>query len=220
DLVNRDVIQLSEIERGPEMRALIRLLAVRSGQLLIPGSLGNDLGLSRQTVNRYLSLLEEVFLIKRIPAWSRNLDSRAVAAPKSPFVDSGIAANLLDMDSARLRKPGGHLGPLLEGFVTMEIARQLTWSRERVELFHYRTKDKIEVDIVLENRRGEVVAMEVKASATVRGEDFRGLRRLADRLGDDLIAGIVLYTGPETVAFGPRFSAMPISVIWETPPHS
>src|SRR5262249_51271835 len=131
DLVTRDGIQFLEIEVGPEMRALIRLLAVRSGQLLIPGSLGNDLGLSRQTVNRYLSLLEEVFLIKRIPAWSRNLDSRAVAAPKSAFVDSGIAANLLDMDSARLRKPGGHLGPLLEGFVTMEIARQLTWSRER-----------------------------------------------------------------------------------------
>jgi uncharacterized protein len=220
DLVNRDVIQLSEIERGPEMRALIRLLAARSGQLLVPGSLGSDLGLSRQTVNRYLSLLEEVFLIKRIPAWSRNLHSRAVAAPKSAFVDSGIAANLLDMDDARLRQPGGHLGPLLEGFVTMEIARQLTWSQERVELFHYRTKDKVEVDIVMENRRGEVVAMEVKASATVRGDDFRGLRHLADRLGNDLIAGIVLYTGPETLAFGPRLRAMPISIIWETPPPS
>jgi uncharacterized protein len=215
DLVNRDVIQLAEVERGPEMRALIKLLAVRSGQLLVPGSLGNDLGLSRQTVSRYLSLLEEVFLIKRIPAWSRNLNSRAVATPKSAFVDSGIAANLLDMDAARLRQPGGHLGPLLEGFVTMEIARQLTWSQERVELFHYRTKDKVEVDIVLENRRGEVVAIEIKASATVRGEDFRGIQHLADRLGDDLIAGIVLYTGPETLAFGPRFRAMPVSVIWE-----
>jgi predicted AAA+ superfamily ATPase len=91
----------------------------------------------------------------------------------------------------------------------MEIARQLTWSQERAELFHYRTKDKVEVDIVLENRRGEVVAMEVKASATVRGEDFRGLRHLADRLGDDLIAGIVLYTGPETLSFGSRLLAMP-----------
>jgi uncharacterized protein len=215
DLVNRDVIQLSEIERGPEMRALIRLLAVRSGQLLVPGALGNDLGLSRQTVNRYLGLLEEVFLIKRIPAWSRNLGSRAVAAPKSAFVDSGIAANLLDMDAARLRQPGGHLGPLLEGFVTMEIARQMTWSEERVELFHYRTKDRVEVDIVLENRRGEVVAIEVKASATVRGEDFRSIRHLADRLGDEMVAGIVLYTGPDTLSFGPRLRVMPISVVWE-----
>ncbi|WP_205830109.1 MULTISPECIES: DUF4143 domain-containing protein [unclassified Microbispora] len=80
----------------------------------------------------------------------------------------------------------------------MELARQLTWSDERVELFHYRTKDKVEVDAVLENRQGRVVGVEVKASSTVRADDFRGLRHLADRLGDDFVAGIVLYTGTQT----------------------
>jgi predicted AAA+ superfamily ATPase len=70
DIVNRDVIQLSEIERGPQMRALIRLVAARSGQLLVPGALGSELGLPQPTVKRYLALLEEVFLIRRIPAWS------------------------------------------------------------------------------------------------------------------------------------------------------
>lgn len=99
DLINRDVIQLSEIERGPEMRALVGLLAARSSQLVIPGALGNELDLSRQT---------EVFLIKRIPAWSRNLSFRAVAAPKIAFVDSGIAATLLDLDVARQPTPTGH----------------------------------------------------------------------------------------------------------------
>lgn len=187
DLINRDVIQLSEIERGPEMRALTRLVAARSGQLVVPGTLGNELGLSRQTVGRYLSLLEEVFLIKRIPAWSRNIGSRAVSTPKGAFVDSGIAADLLGLDAAGLRQPGGRLGLLLEGFVAMEIARQLTRSRERAELYHYRTKDGVEVDIVLENRRGQVVAIEVKASATVRAEDFSGIRHLANRIGDSLV---------------------------------
>jgi len=86
DLINRDVIQLSEIERGREMRALVRLLAARSGQLLVSAALGNELGVSRQTVSRYLELLEEVFLIKRIPAWSRNLSSRAVSTPKLAIV--------------------------------------------------------------------------------------------------------------------------------------
>lgn len=199
------------------MRALTRLLAARSGQILVSSSVGDELGLSRQTVNRYLSLLEEVFLIKRIPAWSRNANSRAVATPKGAFVDSGIAANLLGQDVTRLQQPGAHLGALLESFVTMEIARQLTWSHERAELFHYRTKDKVEVDIVLENRRGQVVAMEVKASATVKGEDFRGIRHLASRLGDDFAVGMVLHTGPDTVAFGPRLRAVPISAIWEVP---
>ncbi|MGH3609399.1 MAG: ATP-binding protein, partial [Pseudonocardiaceae bacterium] len=96
DLINRDVIQLSEIERGAEMRAFTRLLAARSGQLVVTASMGSALGLSRNTIVRYLSLLEEVFLIKRIPAWSRNLSTRAVGTPKVAMVDSGIAANLLD----------------------------------------------------------------------------------------------------------------------------
>src|SRR5437867_1450180 len=103
---------------------------------------------------------------------------------------------------------------MLEGFVAMEVARQLIWVQTRAELYHYRTKDKVEVDIVLEDRRGRVVAVEVKASSTVRSEDFAGLRHLADRLGGDLLAGIVLYTGPQTLPFGPRPRAMPISALW------
>jgi hypothetical protein len=215
DLVNRDVIRLSEIERGPEMHALTRLLAARSGQLLVPGALGGELGLPRDTVNRYLRLLEEVFLIKRIPAWSRNLSARAVSTPKLAMVDSGIAANLCGLDDTILREAGGPLGPLLEGFVISELARQLTWSEQDIELFHYRTKDKVEVDVILENSRRQVVAIEVNA-ATVKREDFRGLGHVADRLGKDLLAGFVLYTGTETLPFGPRFRAVPLSALWET----
>ncbi|GAA3114927.1 ATP-binding protein [Planomonospora alba] len=218
DLIARDVSQLSEIERTAEMRALVRLLAARSGQLLVPAALGNEVGLSASTVHRYLGLLEEVFLIKRIPAWSRNLSSRAVGTPKVAFVDSGVAANLLGADARSLLRPGGVFGPLLEGFVLMELARQLTWSRERVELFHYRTKDKVEVDAVLENRQGRVVGVEVKASSTVRPDDFKGLRHLADRLGDDFVAGVVLYTGAQTLPFGEHLRAMPVSALWETAP--
>lgn len=215
DVINRDVIQLSEIERGPEMHALTRLIAARSGQLLVLGALGNVLGLAHPTVKRYVGWLEEVFLLKRIPPWSRNLSTRAVGTPKVAMVDSGIAANLLGLDASRLRQPASPLGPLLEGFVTMEIARQLTWCEQRADLYHYRTKDKVEVDIVLENRRGEVVAIDVKAASTVRGEDFRGIRHLADRIGDDLVAGIVLYTGEQTLPFGPRFRAIPVGAVWE-----
>ncbi|MFC7623159.1 ATP-binding protein [Microlunatus sp. GCM10028923] len=215
DLVNRDVIQISEIERVPELRTLISMLAAQSGQLLVPGTLASRLGLPQSTVSRYLALLEEVFLIKRIPAWSRNLSARAVSTAKIALVDSGIAANLLGQDALGLRRPDSQIGGLLEGFVAMEIARQLTWSRTRAELFHYRTKDKVEVDLVLEDRRGRAVAIEVKASATVRAEDFKGINHLETRLGDDLIAGIVFYTGSETLSFGHKKRAVPISALWE-----
>jgi hypothetical protein len=215
DLVTRDIRQLSEIARTREMVTLLRLLAARSGQLLVENSLSNDVGLSATTIRRYLGLLEEVFLIRRVPAWSRNLSSRATAAPKLAFVDAGIAANLLDTDERSLVRPDSPFGPLLEGFVLMELARQLTWSDERAELFHYRTRDKVEVHAVVQNRQGHVVGIETKASSTVRAEDFRGLRHLANRLGDDFVAGIVLYTGPETLSFGDRLRAMPIGALWE-----
>ncbi len=216
DLVARDVSQLSEIERTAEMRALIRLLAARSGQLLVANAVGSEARLPASTVHRYLALLEEVFLIKRIPAWSRNVSTRAIGTPKLAFVDSGIAANLVGADVRSLLRPGGPFGPLLEGFVLMELARQLTWSRQRAELFHYRTKDKVEVDAVLENRQGQVVGIEIKASSTVAAGDFRGLRHLAGRIGGDFIAGIVFYTGAQTLPFGPRLRAVPVSALWQT----
>jgi len=215
DLIARDVSQLSEIERPAQMRALLRLLAGRSGQLLVANALSNELQLSASSVHRYLGLAEEVFLVKRVPAWSRRVSRRAVGTPKLCFVDSGIAANLLAADARTLLRPGGPFGPLLEGFVTMELARQLRWSRHRVELSHYRTKDGVEVDDVLEDRSGRMVGIEVKASSTVRPDDFRGLRHLAGLVGDDLVAGLVLYTGSQSLPFGPRMRALPVCSLWE-----
>lgn len=215
DIINRDVMQISEIEKAPVMRAMTRMLAARSGQLLVPAILAKELGLPQPTVARYLTLLEEVFLIKRLPSWSRRIGGRSIGTSKVAMVDSGVAASLGGLDTHALRQPGRNFGGLLEAFVAMEIARQLTWSQQRAELFHYRTKDKVEVDLVVENRAGQVLAFDVKASSAVRAEDFRGLRHLADRIGEDLIVGAVLYTGQETLPFGPRFRAIPISAVWE-----
>jgi predicted AAA+ superfamily ATPase len=214
-LIDREVRQLSEIERAPQLSMLIRLLAARSSLLVPAGSLESELAISRPTVARYLRLLEAVYLIKRVPGWSRNLGTRVTATPKLIFVDSGIAARLLALDAHTLRRPGAPFGPLLEGFVISELARQLTWSGELAELYHYRDHDKVEVDAVLENRQGQVVGVEVKAASTVRSEDFNGLRRLADKLADDFLVGIVLYTGATTLPFGPKLRAMPVSAVWE-----
>jgi predicted AAA+ superfamily ATPase len=100
----------------------------------------------------------------------------------------------------------------------MELARQATWSQTQAELFHYRTKDQVEVDAVLDSRRGKVVGIEVKAASTVGQEDFRGLHHLAQRLSDDFVAGLVLYPGQQTLSFGLRLRAMPVSALWEVPP--
>ncbi len=107
---------------------------------------------------------------------------------------------------------------MIETFVLMELARQLTWSAERARLHHYRTKDKTEVAAILETPDGRVLAIEVKAGATVRTEDLAGLRHLAHRLGRRLVAGYVLYTGQHTLPFGDRLRALPVDALWHATP--
>ena len=214
-LIDRDVQQLSDIQRKSELRRMVRLLAARSATVITPGSLESALSLSRPTIARYLQALDEIFLVKRIPGWSRNLGTRATASSKLIFVDSGIAAHEVSADAHAMLRPGSPFGPLLESFVLSELARQLTWSTESADLYHYRDKAQFEVDAVMENRRGQVIGVEVKAASTVRADDFRGLRRLADRLGDDFLAGFVLYTGTATLPFGEKMRAVPVSALWQ-----
>jgi len=216
DLVNRDVTQLSSIEYGRQMRQLITILAGRVGGLLVPSKIATQVGLPRATVERYLALLEEVFLIKRIPAWSRGMTTRATNTPKLAFVDSGVAVAMLGQDETSLGRITSDVGGVLESFVAMELSRQATWTSQTVDLFHYRTRDNVEVDIVLQNRRGQVVGIEVKASTTASDDDFAGLRHLRARLGDDMLAGIVLYLGSQTLPFGEGLRAIPVSALWTT----
>lgn len=215
DMINRDVRQVSEIERPADLRRLLGVLAARMASLLVPGTLAGELNVPATTVKRYLDLLELVFLVRRVPAWSTNLTTRAVSTPKLIFLDSGLAGHLAGITLRRVALPTTPIGPLVENFVLAELARQLSWGAESVTLHHYRDRDGNEVDAVLEHASGEIVAIEVKAAETVRADDFRGIRHLERKLGDRLIAGFVLYAGGQTLPFGDRLRAVPMAVLWD-----
>jgi predicted AAA+ superfamily ATPase len=214
DMINRDVRQVTEVERPADLRRLLNVLAAQMATLPVPGTMAGALNLPASTLKRYLDLLELLFLVRRVPAWATNLTTRAVATPKLIVLDSGLAGHLVGITRRRADHPTAPIGPLLENFVLAELARQLTWAAEPVTLHHYRDRDGYEVDAVLEHPSGDVVAIEVKAAETVRGEDFRGIRRLARRLGDRLLAGIVLYAGQQPLPFGERLRAVPICALW------
>jgi predicted AAA+ superfamily ATPase len=217
-LIERDVLELANIERHGELLKLLALLAARAGALLVPSVLAGQSGIPRTTLVRYLELLSSVFLIKSIPAWSPGQAYRAIGTPKLAFVDSGVACHLLGQDAHRLGEPGGAAGAMTENFAIMELARQLAWSQTRGRLFHYRTKDKLEVDAVIETPDGRVLGIEVKAGATVRTEDLAGLRNLARQAGDRFVAGFVLYTGQQTLPFGEKLRAVPLDALWHVAP--
>ena len=220
DLVNRDVRQLTEIERPADMRRLVNLVAAGTASLAVPAALASRLQVPASTVKRYLNLLDLLFITRRIPAWSTNLTTRAVATPKLVLTDSGLAAHLTGMSLRRARQPTAPVGPLVETFVLGELTRQLALTDQPVRLYHYRDRDQYEVDAVLESASGELVACEVKAAETVRSEDFRGIQRLSRRLGDQLVAGVVLYAGGQPLPFGDRLRAWPISALWTLNPEA
>jgi len=218
DLIDRDVAQLAELPRRDQLHRLLRGLASRAAQPVAVNGLANELDLPATTVERHLALLEEVFLVKRIPAFSPGRPGRATSQRKLLFVDTGLAAHLRGLTGQRLRQDRALLGPLLENLVLGELARQLTWSDEPATLQHYRTKDGVEIDAVLEHHDGRVVAIEVKAAATVHARDMRHLTHLRERLGDRFHAGLVLHLGPTSASFGDRLAVVPVEAVWQTPP--
>ncbi len=212
DIMVRDVRQVADIERVADMRRLIALLGGRCGCLLNMASLARELTITEPTVRRYIQILETIYVIQLIPAWSSGATGRVMRAPKLMFVDSGLVNYL--------QAPGGagQGGGLMENFVMSELARQLTWAETSASLFHYHDREGREVDAVLEDSTGRIVGIEVKSAQTIRPEDLHGLRYLKEKLGSRMHAGYVLYCGEESLSFGDGIGCLPISALWTARP--
>ncbi len=220
-VVQRDVLDIRLIRQREALPQLLRALVGQTGQLLNVAQAAERAGLSRAVGLDYLQLLEAVFLVRRLAAWGRTLSSRAGASPKLHVVDSGVGGWLLGLGSARLarRDPAAlqQYGHLLESFAVHEILKQVGWLDELPQAGHFRTKDGLEVDLVLELFDGRVAAVEVKAGTVVRAEDCRGLAALRDRLGSSFIGGVVLYAGELAYQVADRLFAVPLDRLWIPP---
>ena len=214
-LAERDVPDIAPVGKRDEMVRLIDHAAVSAGQLLNMSGLGARLGVNGKTVDRWLVLLEHMFLIRRVRAWHSSQLKRLVRTPKLQFLDSGLLAALLRTEAADISRDRQKLGPLLESFVHGEIAKAAALSDEMTTVTHYRDKDGVEVDLVLERSPGAIVGIEVKARATAHPRDFRGLRRLKETVGDRFACGIVLHDGERIQRTGPGLFAMPVRMLWE-----
>jgi hypothetical protein len=213
-IVQRDVRDIAEVDKLDPLRRLLQILAHYSGQLTNFTQIGGQLGIDDKTARKYIGIFEQLFLVHRLPPWFRNRINRLVKTPKLHFLDSGLLASMLGLTAERIVKDRSGFGPLLETFVFSEVVKQTEWLDESCTLHHYRDKDQDEVDIVVENEQGAMVAIEIKASATVRTSDFKGIRKLKNICGDDLKLGVVLYDGTTVVPFGDRLYAAPVSCVW------
>lgn len=214
-LAERDVSDIAAVTKLDEMVRLIDHAAVSAGQLLNMSQLGSRLGVDSKTVDRWLALLEHMFVVRRVRAWRRSGLKRLVKAPKLHFLDAGLLAALRQQGAAKIAGDRQLLGPLLECFVYAELAKVVALSAETATISHYRDKDGLEVDFVVEKSSGEIVGIEVKASATLRPRDFRGLERLREAAGERFVRGIVLHDGEHVQQTGSRLFGMPVSMLWD-----
>lgn len=213
-IVQRDVRDIAQIEQLSLMPKLLAVLAEHSGQLINYTSIGKTLGLNHVTTRKYAGIFESIYLVHTLQPWFSNRLKRLVKSPKLHFLDSGLLAAMRDVSPEVVRKDKTSFGPILETFVFSELQKIVTWSDQRCTFSHFRDKDKNEVDIVLENRRGEVVGIEVKASATVSPKDFSGMRKLAEASGKKFVQGLVLYDHDQVVPFADNMFAAPLSSLW------
>ena len=213
-VLQRDVRELANIEQLTEIPNLLTLLATRSGTLLNFAELSRTAAIAQSTLKRYFALLEMLFLVVRVPSWERNPGKRLVKAPKVFLPDSGLLNYLMGTTLESMSAKPGLPGGVVETFVLAELLKHLAFSEARLSLWHYRTQTNIEVDFILENRLGQITGIEVKASATVDGKDFKGLRHLQETEATIFQRGIVLYGGREVVPFGENLWAVPLSLWW------
>lgn len=215
-IVERDIHDISQVKDGGDVGRFLEYMSHQTAQLLNVTETAKALGHTRATVEKYLSILEKLYLLRRLPAWHRNAQKRLVKSPKIHICDSGLAAALSGITESMWIEKRGQFGHLLESFIVQQISIQAGRMRTKTRLWHYRDIDKVEVDCVI-TQDNRTWGVEVKASATVGPPDAMGLRRLAAQAGRDFQGGIILYDGNSTLPLEKELKiyAVPISKLWE-----
>ena len=211
-IIQRDVQEITRIRNLDILPKLLNLAASQTARLFVAAELASPFALSRPTIREYLVLLERIFLLEQLQPWHSNRLSRLIKTPKLHLSDTGLACALLKINSQALYQDKALLGQLLESFIYQELRKQADWHEHEVSFYHFRNKDKVEVDIILQQGQ-QIAGIEVKAAATVTTQDFKGLIKVREASGEQFATGVVLYDGDAVLPFGDRLLAVPISYV-------
>ena len=220
----RDILALSGIRSDADLNALLLWAAAATSQELNIARTSQKLGISPPTLRSYLEWLETVRLVHRLWPWSRNHVAKAAKRPKIHVTDTGLVAALLGIDSSALSSPSSTIsGALLESFVVNEVTRQLSAAdHPRVRLSQFRDRNgRYEVDLILEQGDGAMIAMEVKATSSPAAQHVETLTWLRDRMDrvdpGSFKAGYLLHTGKTCLTISDRIHLRPIAALWLEP---
>ena len=214
DIANIENVQVDTLSH---LSKLLKVLAGQVSSLVNYTSIAKSIGIADKTVAKYVKILEALYIIKLIPSYSNNVLKQVTKSPKVHFIDSGLASYLLNtsVESSMLGQ-NQHLGNLVETFVYTELIKHQSNANEDIEIYHFRDTAQKEVDFVLESSLGDVVAIEVKSSSTIKSEYFKGLLALTKTIGNKNFKGIVFYGGDKVLPYkieDYQFWAIPLKVL-------
>ena len=216
-VLDHDANELSGLAHIDRLHTIFKILAANPSQIYVNANFAREVRIPESSMRGYIKLLEDLCLIKVLPAWGKNISKRAQSRPKVIVSDTGVASNLNDYSKDFLAhiENGNALGSIFEAFILAEILKQQTWSDTSFTPYHFRDKDGKEVDLILELRTGEIIAIEVKAASSFTKKDFAGMQLLREMLGGKFLCGILLYTGTEILPIGDKLFCAPASAIWQ-----
>jgi len=215
-ILQKDIRELANIEGLTEIPNVLKLIATRVGRTINMSDISRLSGIKNTTLKRYVTLLEHIFLIVKIPAWTKNTEGQFVKSPKVYLNDTGLLNHLIGLEDESFLEQRSNAGAYLENFIVMEIIKQLSWSDLYLKPYHFSIHRGSEVDLVLEDRAGGLYGIEIKSAAALQDKHFNGLRKLSKLAGNKFKRGIVLYTGEQYLGgFGDDLQAVPVSSVWE-----
>ncbi|MDR1954198.1 MAG: ATP-binding protein [Clostridiales Family XIII bacterium] len=215
-VLDHDAAKLSGLAHINKLTEVLKVLSARTSGELVHAHVATLTQIPETSIHAYIRLLKDLSLIHELPAWGRNLTKRAVGRKKISIIDTGLAGYLNGYQEETLADltQGEAFGALLETFVVSELFKQQTWSDTDYTLYHYRDREKREVDIVVELPNGKIIALEVKAKSSLVNRDLLGIKKIKEVMGDRFVCGIVLHSGHEAHAFEKGIYSAPLNALW------
>jgi len=214
-ILERDLKDIAKIYRKNAMRELVNLLAAWSGKFMDLSAIGSGLSIQRPTIESYINALETLFLIERVYPWTKTDYARVGKQSKLFMVDSGLMTSLLGWKVNQVRFDSDRAGKLIETFAFNEIMAQIDVADGRYELFHYRDREKREIDFLIESEDNELLGIEIKAGSAISKQDFKHMIWFQNNLlKNQSFIGVILYSGQYPVSFGSNLWAIPFGFLW------
>ena len=188
-ILQRDVRDISNIEKLSELPKLLSIFAARAGTLLNFAELSRSSAIPQTTLKRYISLLEAIFMIRILPAWSDNLSKRLIKSPKLYLNDTGLLSFLTGFEENKKLSDPLSWGRLLENFVLMELIKQVSWSKSEMSVYHFRSASGQEIDFIIEKNDGTLIAIEVKSTSRINASDFNHIKSFGEETGNRFLKG-------------------------------